>query len=62
MYAPYTDLANFYIFSQQNHTEECPLVLVHCFAQIANPHSKEHWLHTAMDITGALGLNKHHNS
>lgn len=55
-----TETGNFYIFAQNSQKEES-LILVHCLAQIDNPHSSEHWIHSAFELAGFLGLNEHQN-
>ena len=55
----------FYIFPFQSveaNDGTGSLLLVHCLAQLDNPHSKEHWIQHLLKMSSWVGLNNHQNA
>lgn len=60
LYSPMTATSNFYIYpyeSVQAKDASQSLILVHCLAQIDNPHKQKDWIYTGLFISGWVGLN-----
>lgn len=65
MYSPMTATSNFYVYPFQSveaNDLSGAMILVHCLAQIDNPHKQEHWIYKALHMTGWFGLNSHENA